>query len=247
MQPTERLPAKTDSTAAVPAASRTRRALQWAVVAFIALAGVTYSSWVLEFVLPIDADPTDTFLSQLAEEGAPYNWVFTTGDTVTGALLALAGIGGLFLFRPRRRWFTIGWAALTCFGLATIADAQWSLKPADPNSPRPDGGLFPQLHQVHALTSSVSVFAIFIAMVAFTVGAFKYRKWPVLRHTGLWILIVGSAVTAWMLIADNLPGDYGLGIAQRIQVGAMSLWLIALAVQIAVAERDSPTPVRVGW
>ncbi|QLY31232.1 DUF998 domain-containing protein [Nocardia huaxiensis] len=221
-----------------PAVSRTRHRLRLGVALLIAVAGIVYSSWVLEFVLPIDSDPTDTFLSQLAETGAPYRRVFVTGDTLCGALLFVAGIGGLLLF-SRRRYSTIAWTALACFGAATIADANWPLKEADPNAPAQNSGLFPQLHQVHALTSTLAVFSIFIAMVAFTVAAFKYRRWPILRHSGLWILIIGSLVTAWMLIADNLPGNYGLGIAQRIQVGAMSLWLLALAVQIFVAERHS--------
>ena len=59
-------------------------------------------------------------------------------------------------------------------------------------------------------------------------------------NNGLRIAAVVSALGAlltWMLIADNLPGNYALGIAQRIQVGSMSLWLIALAVQIWVAQR----------
>ncbi|MTE12106.1 DUF998 domain-containing protein [Nocardia aurantiaca] len=224
---------------------RWRRALRWFIAILIAVAGLGYSSWVLEFILPINSNPTNTFLSQLAEKGAPFRWVFSTGDTVSGSLLVVAGLGGLLLF-SRRLYSTIGWVALTCFGAATIADAQWPIVPEDPNRPKRyvDTGLFPQLHQIHALTSTLAVFSIYIAMIAFTVAAFKYRRWPILRHTGLWILIIGSAVTAWMLIADNLPGNYGLGIAQRIQVGAMSLWLVALAVQIVVAERDSGTPGR---
>lgn len=224
---------------------RWRRALRWFIAILIAVAGLGYSSWVLEFILPIQSNPTNTFLSQLAEKGAPFRWVFTTGDTVSGSLLVVAGLGGVLLF-SRRLYSTIGWVALACFGAATIADAQWPIVPDDPAAPKRyvDTGLFPQLHQIHALTSTLAVFSIYIAMIAFTVAAFKYRRWPILRHTGLWILIVGSVVTAWMLIADNLPGNYGLGIAQRIQVGAMSLWLVALAVQIVVAERDSGAPVR---
>ncbi|MEV0462249.1 DUF998 domain-containing protein [Nocardia tengchongensis] len=224
---------------------RWRRVLRWFIAILIAIAGLGYSSWVLEFILPIPSNPTNTFLSQLAEKGAPFRWVFTTGDTVSGSLLVVAGLGGVLLF-SRRRYSTIGWVALACFGAATIADAQWPIVPEDPDGPKRyvDTGLFPQLHQIHALTSTLAVFSIYIAMIAFTVAAFKYRRWPILRHTGLWILIVGSVVTAWMLIADNLPGNYGLGIAQRIQVGAMSLWLVALAVQIVVAERDSVVPAR---
>ncbi|NNH74130.1 DUF998 domain-containing protein [Nocardia uniformis] len=218
------------------AASRYRRILRGAVAVLIVVAGICYSSWLLEFVLPLEIDPTNSFLSQLDEPGAPYGWVFTTGDTVSGALLVVAGIGGLLLF-ARRRYSTVGWVALACFGAATIADAQAPLQPESAT----DSGLFPQLHQLHALTSSLAVFSIFIAMMAFTVAAFKYRRWPILRHSGLWILIIGSVVTAWMLIADNLSGDYGLGIAQRIQVTAMSLWLVALGVQVAVAERAGRT------
>ncbi|MEV6068495.1 DUF998 domain-containing protein [Nocardia sp. NPDC052001] len=220
-----------------PPTPRWRRVLRWCIAILIGLAGLGYSSWVLEFLLPIPSDPTNTFLSQLAEKGAPFRWVFTTGDTVSGTMLAVAGIGGLLLF-SRRRYSTIGWIALTCFGLSTIADAQWPIDPTVTHT-YSESGLVPQLHQIHALTSSLAVFSIYIAMIAFSVAAFKYKRWPILRHTGLWILIIGSVVTAWMLIADNLPGNYGLGIAQRIQVGAMSLWLVVLAVQIVLAERDS--------
>ncbi|MGV9666737.1 DUF998 domain-containing protein [Nocardia niigatensis] len=242
--PTEQKLAETVPTARV-LQPRWRRALRWFIAILIAVAGLGYSSWVLEFILPIDSNPTNTFLSQLAEKGAPFRWVFSTGDTISGSLLVVAGLAGLLLF-SRRLYSTIGWVALTCFGAATIADAQWPIVPEDPNARKRyvDTGLFPQLHQIHALTSTLAVFSIYIAMIAFTVAAFKYRRWPILRHTGLWILIVGSAVTAWMLIADNLPGNYGLGIAQRIQVGAMSLWLVALAVQIVVAERDSGPPAK---
>lgn len=226
-------PLEAENPSATP---RYRRILRWVVAVLIVIAGIGYSSWVLEFVLPLDIDPTNSFLSQLAEHGKPFNWVFTTGDTVSGSLLVLAAILGMLVF-ARRKYSNIGWIALGCFGASTIWDAQAPLKPeAESPTKYSDTGLFPQLHQLHALTSSLAVFSIFIAMVAFTVAAFKYRRWPILRHTGLWILIIGSVVTAWMLIADNLPGNYGLGIAQRIQVGAMSLWLVALGVQVGVAQ-----------
>ncbi|WP_084519899.1 DUF998 domain-containing protein [Nocardia mexicana] len=231
MTPDERARA---TTAARPE-RRWNRPLRWCVAVAIALAGVCYSSWVLEFVLPIGLDPVNSFLSQLDEEGRPYRWVFSTGDTLTGILALAAAAGGLFAF-SRRRLSTVGWVALGCFGASTIADARWPLQPCSADC---DKGLFPQLHQVHALTSTLAVTSIFVAMIAFSAAAFRYRRWPILQHSGLWILVVGSAATAWMLIADNLSGDYALGIAQRIQVASMSLWLIALAVQIGVADRVS--------
>ncbi|MCM6778517.1 DUF998 domain-containing protein [Nocardia sp. CDC159] len=228
-----------DATVAVlarpkPPARLRLRTLRWIIAALIALAGLCYSSWVLEFVLPVGLNPVTSFLSELDAQGRPYRWVFATADTVTGALAVLAAIGGLVAF-TRRPLSTVAWVALGCFGAATIADAQWPLRPcADCQA---DDGLFPQLRQVHALTSTLAVTSIFVAMIGFSVAAFRYRRWPILRHSGLWILVLGSVVTTWMLVADNLPGDYALGIAQRIQVGSMSLWLVALAVQIWVAER----------
>jgi len=213
------------------------RAVRRSIAMSIAVAGVCYSSWVLEFVLPIRVNPVRTFLSELDAGDRPYAWVFSAADTVTGVLALMAGVAGLYAF-SRRRLSTAGWAALTVFGASTIADARWPLHTCRPDPcPPPHDGLFPQLHQIHALTSTLAVTAIFVAMIAFSAAAFRYRSWPMLRHGGLWIVIFGSAVTTWMLIADNLPGNYALGIAQRIQIGAISLWLVALAVQIFVAER----------
>ena len=222
------------------------RAVRWGIAMAIAVAGICYSSWVLEFVLPLQANPVRSFLSELDAQGRADAWVFTAGDTITGSLALAAGVAGLVAF-ARRRLAMVGGVALACFGASTIADAQWPLHTCTPNPcPPEDDGMFPQLHQVHALTSSLAVMSIFVAMFAFSAAAFRYRRWPILRHSGLWILILGSGVTIWMMIADNLPGNYALGIAQRIQVGAMSLWLVALAVQIFVAERtvsgDEPAP-----
>ncbi|WP_084530454.1 DUF998 domain-containing protein [Nocardia miyunensis] len=213
------------------------RVVRWAIAVAIAVAGVCYSSWVLEFVLPLGANPVRSFLSELDARGRADAWVFTAGDTITGTFALVAGIAGLVAF-ARRRLSTVGWVALACFGASTIADAQWPLHTCTPDPcPPSDDGMFPQLHQIHALTSTLAVMSIFVAMIAFSAAAFRYRRWPILRHSGLWILILGSGVTTWMMIADNLPGNYALGIAQRIQVGSMSLWLVALAVQIFVAER----------
>jgi hypothetical membrane protein len=213
------------------------RVLRWCVAVAVALAGVCYSSWVLEFVLPIGLDPVNSFLSELDAQGRSYGWVFSTADTLTGILALCAAVGGIFEY-SWGKLSTAAWIALGCFGMSTIADAQLPLRTCRPDPcPRTDDGLFPQLHQVHALTSTLAVTSIFVAMIAFSAAAFRYRRWPVLRHSGLWILVLASAVTTWMLIADNLAGNYGLGIAQRIQIGSISLWLVALGVQLAVSAR----------
>ncbi|TSE00680.1 DUF998 domain-containing protein [Skermania sp. ID1734] len=205
-----------------------------AAAVLIAVAGICYSSWVLEFLLPIHLDATDSFLSELDAVGQPYRDVFSTGDTITGSIIVVAGAAMLLLL-PRRGWTTAGWIALIIFGASTIADANWPIgcipTPQHP-CPSEPSGLFPQLHHFHALTSSVAVNAIFVAMITFSIAAFRYRLFPVLRVIGLSLLILAAVTTAWMLIADNLSGDYQLGIAQRIQVGSMTLWLVALGVAV---------------
>ncbi|MEU7139352.1 DUF998 domain-containing protein [Nocardia sp. NPDC046473] len=209
------------------------------IAAAILIAGVCYSSWVLEFVLKIDVDPVNSFLSELDAEGKPYRAVFATADKIVGVMLIPAAIGGLLLF-PRRRFTTIGWVALFCFGAATIADVLLPLKDCTANDNACGGSseLFPQLHQPHALSSTIAVTSIAVATFAFSVAAFRYHRWRILREAGLVVLVVGSAATVWMLVADNLPGNYALGIAQRIQVGSMSLWLITLAAAVILEGRE---------
>ncbi|MEV0543924.1 DUF998 domain-containing protein [Nocardia salmonicida] len=208
----------------------------------IAIAGLCYSSWLLEFVLPIDTDPVNNFLSELDAEGKPYREVFGTADKVVGLLLIPAALGGLLVFR-RRRLTTIGWTALLCFGASTIADALLPLHDCDPGDSTcgGDSGLFPQLHQPHALTSTLAVTSIAVAAFAFSAAAYRYHRWRILREFGLAVLILGSAATIWMMVADNLSGSYALGIAQRIQVGTMSLWLLALATAVLIEAREWTT------
>ncbi|MFG1768815.1 DUF998 domain-containing protein [Nocardia salmonicida] len=208
----------------------------------IAVAGLCYSSWLLEFVLPIDTDPVNDFLSELDAEGKPYREVFGTADKVVGLLLIPAALGGLLVFR-RRRLTTIGWTALLCFGASTIADALLPLHDCAPgdSSCGGDSGLFPQLHQPHALTSTLAVTSIAVAAFAFSAAAYRYHRWRILREFGVAVLILGSAATIWMMVADNLSGSYALGIAQRIQVGTMSLWLLALATAVLLEAREWTT------
>lgn len=141
------------------------------------LAGLLYSAWVAEFFLDTGLDPTTSFLSELDARDQPYREFFSTADVVTGSLMVFAAILG-FLATPRRRLVVTGWVASGIFGIATIADAKLPLECVaadDPSCPIEPSGLFPQLHHLHALTSTIAVFAIFTVMVAFTLAAFPLR------------------------------------------------------------------------
>ncbi|GGK69500.1 DUF998 domain-containing protein [Nocardia camponoti] len=225
----------------VAANGRAARVLAPVIACAVVGAGFCYSAWVLEFVLPVNTDPVNTFLSELDAEGKPYRDVFASADKLTGLLLIPAALCGLLVF-PRRRFTTVGWVALMAFGAATIADAMLPLHDCDPAVENcSTSELFPQLHQPHAFTSSLAVTSIAVAAFAFSVAAFRYHRWRILREFGVVVLVVGLSATIWMLIADNLTGNYALGIAQRIQVGAMSAWLVTLGVAVLIEGRKQTT------
>lgn len=210
-------------------------------------AGVCYSSWLLEFVVYTGLDPIHSFLSELEAPDRPYRAWFENGDVVTGSLCILAALVGI-VGLPRRRLSTTGWIAILAFGAATIADSQATVgcvpTPMHPCADQPSG-LLPQLHHLHALTSTLAVTAIFVAMVAWTVAARRYRRWLLLRTLGLALLLLIAGTTLWMAIADNLNSDGWLGVAQRIQVGGMSLWLVTLGVAIGIEPVENSSGDRV--
>ena len=204
--------------------------------ALLAVAAVTYSSWVLEFVLPTGLSPTESFLSELEGYGQPFRSVFSTADKIAGLSALVAAVLGWMSYAHRRSaMMSAGWISLGVFGTWTIADACAPVgcfaRPGA-HCPTPYHGMFAQLHSLHALTSTVSVNAIFVAMIALTVVA-RQMNWNAVRRPGMAILAVTSLATAWMLVADNLPHDFALGWAQRVQVGGMSLWLLILAVAVS--------------
>lgn len=200
----------------------------------IVVAGLCYSSWVLEFAWADSLDPMRSFLSELDAANRPHREIYVVGDVTTGICALVAA---LLLLVPRRlfrgRTATTAVLALAVFGAATIADALLPIEcipGVDAGCPREPSGLLPQLHHIHALTSTVAVFAIFTVMIAAGVSALRITPegsvWPALRRIGNAVLVVIALATVWMLVADNLTGDYRLGLAQRIQVGGMSLWLV---------------------
>lgn len=218
------------------------RAAHVLLAVLLVLAGVLYSAWVAEFVLDTGLDPTRSFLSELDARDQPFRTFFSTADVVTGSLMLLAAALGAAI-TPSRRWIVTGWVAAGIFGAATVADAKLPLECVaadDPSCPVEPSGLFPQLHHLHALTSTIAVFAIFAVMVAFTLAAFRYRIFPPLRTVGPVVATVAALATAWLMIADNLPGEYGLGIAQRIQVGGMSAYLVVLGCALRLDTCRSP-------
>lgn len=200
------------------------------------LAGICYSSWILDYFFHSGLDPMRSFLSELDSGHMPHRHVYTTGDVLTGIFSILAAVGLLFPPRLVRNKFSITAAvAIAAFGASTIADALMPIEclaGRDPGCPDQSRGLLPQLQHVHAMTSSLAVISIFTAMVAASIAAWRVRDWDTLRYGGGLVFAIVVLATVWMLAADRLSGDYRLGLAQRIQVGGMSVWLIFWGISI---------------
>src|SRR5262245_63646942 len=97
-----------------------------------ALAGVTYASWVLQFVVNPELDPVNGYVSELSASDQPFHYLFAAGDFLCGVLTITVGWAVLRALRPRG-WALTGWLALVVFGACSIADSIFAMDCA-PNS-----------------------------------------------------------------------------------------------------------------
>ncbi|MGL4306398.1 MAG: DUF998 domain-containing protein [Mycobacteriaceae bacterium] len=206
---------------------------------FMFAIGISYSSWVLEWALNPTLDPTTSFLSELAAPGQPYNNLFEYADTFTGSLTVCIATAGLLWFSGTALKI-FSWIALNLFGAATIADSLVPLTCIS-SCATENSGFLPQLHQTHALTSTAAVLSIFAAIGGFTILAARNHLFPQLHYSRITILTILIASTLWLSIADNLERPLAvnlyLGVIQRIEVSAISLWLTLFGVSAYLEYR----------
>ncbi|MEU5916784.1 DUF998 domain-containing protein [Streptomyces sp. NPDC047141] len=147
---------------------------------------------------------------------------------------------------PRRRpWLLTGWAALAVFGAATAVDSRLPLSCAPTADPacaaRETAGLVPATHTAHAVSSGLAMTGALVALVALTVAARRYGRWPALARTGPVLVVLELAATAWTLAAvaafEAGRGIWSLGAGQRLQVLLVAVWLAVLAVSLLREER----------
>ncbi|GHF62376.1 hypothetical protein GCM10018790_45500 [Kitasatospora xanthocidica] len=238
----------------MPSPQPGRRTGRTTVAALLLLSAVAYTAWVLEVVLSTGLDPVQAYISELAAEDQPLGGLFRATDLVAGlCLLAAAGAAlgtGLaagWADRLRhRRWALVGWSALALFGAATAADSRLPLS-CTPTSDemcaaRETAGLVPATHTAHAVTSSLAMAGALTALVALTVAARRYGRWPPVRRFGPWLLGAELLATGWSLAAIAAfqagHGHWALGAGQRLQVLLVALWLAVLALGVARSDRE---------
>ncbi|CAM3811993.1 hypothetical protein GCM10009799_07240 [Nocardiopsis rhodophaea] len=219
-------PAETTSAAPVGrAAARVGR------IAAIATA-VSYSAWLVEFVLPTGIDPGLSFVSELSAADAPFGALFRATDRVSGVLAIVCALAGL-AWGSRGRWSRVLWLGLLLFGGATFADTILTMDcmvSADAVcAAKERAGELSAAHTAHSYSSSVSGTAGLVGA-----GALALHQRGSRAAGPVWALFATqlaamAAVLVLLAIGGGQPVD-GLGIAQRVQIGAVAAWLVAVGV-----------------
>lgn len=209
-------------------------------VAAIAVAGVAYSAWFLQFFLNPALDAGNGYVSELSATDQPYHDLFAGIDLLSGALAA--GVAGLLLLRVRPRgWALTGWSALALFGAFSIVDSLSAMDCA-PNSDttcalRERAGTVSVAHELHSVTSALVVVCGIVSLVALAVAA-RRRGGVIVRWS--WPILVVETTTAVATLPLMYVGVF-LGVMERIQVTVISLWLFVIAGELYAARRRAVT------
>ncbi|MGN9779994.1 alpha/beta fold hydrolase [Nonomuraea sp. ZG12] len=202
-----------------------RRLYVLAASAFIASA-VLYCAWITgQFTTPA-VDRAHGYVGELAARDQPWTRLFRASDVLSG-LACLAGVA--MVPRIEREW--PGWLALAAFGLLTVAGGAFPLDCAALSAPACSLGPVSLSHHVHIVTGVLATAAVLTAMVLLG-GRWRTRvAWLVTGLTGLLTVLSVAAVAAGQLA----------GLAQRLQVTLIAVWLVYVALRLLV--RDAPTLV----
>lgn len=225
-----------------PPAAGARRGARTAVAVLLALGALAYTTWALEAFLPTGLSPLRSYVSELAAEDQPYGTFFRSLDFGAGVLVCAGAVLALLrrvrpagLSRGLARLTALGWTGVAVFGAATAADSRLPLSCAPTADAacvaRERAGLVPAAHSAHAVSSSVAVAGALVGMVLLTVVVRRAGA----RAGGLLTLLLGVelAATVWTLAAvaafDAGRGTWGLGVAQRLQLLTIAVWLVVVA------------------
>ncbi|MEU5882725.1 DUF998 domain-containing protein [Spirillospora sp. NPDC047279] len=214
-------------------------------VALAAIAGITYSTFLLEHFLSPDLDVINGYVSELSAVDQPFHQIYSAGDFVTGVLSIVVAVTCLLTLR-RRPWSALGWSFLGLFGVCAIGDAVFPLDCAPSLETwcalreRSENVSFS--HQFHAVTSSMVIVFGVSALLTLSIAARRYGWWPVLARWG-WRLAVAETAFALSTVLAMLLGQW-LGIIQRVQISVLVLGLFTIAWALhddrRRARRDAP-------
>jgi hypothetical protein len=215
--------------------SDARVAARWeagAVAGCCVGAAVLYSLWLLGPWINPDLDGLNGYVSEFAARDQPGSRLFRFGDGLAGLLAAAAAVAGI-----RSGGGAVGWSGLLVFGVATGLDG--ALTPMTCASYVDSGcavrelvGALPATHAVHEVTSSVAALGMLVAMG----GLARAGIGPRARWGWTWCALTGLATVTTL---GALWIGAGAGVTQRVQLGLIATWLIAVAVNHARRTRSA--------
>lgn len=204
-----------------------RRAAVW----LLAAAAIVYNDWLLQFAVPTGLSQSDSYVSETFAANQPYRVPFSSEELACAMIIVVAALCAGRVARPG--FAAAGWAAITGFGVFSVADVLLPMRCA----PSVDPGCTESLP--HITTSGLVHFALFASMALFIVAARQDAAGlPLVRRWGPWLLPVSMAA-AISSVGPFFGYPGGQGIAQRIHLVTVGLWFILLAV---VLSRARPGP-----
>lgn len=236
--------------------ARRRRAL----TVLLVVGAVAYAAWLAEFLLPTGLPPLRAYVSELAARGRPYSAFFRATDLVAATVLAAWAIGDLWLNPRARLSQRRSHLLLLVFALGTAADALSPMPCAPTLSPGCEAARGSAMAGVLHEVTSVAASASFLALV--WVGVWMVLRRPrdgrAVPHASarLKVAVLGLAVgytgaTLWTTVEIARHELWGtpvrrllIGLAQRIQLSVMSIWLMLQAFRVWRVTQPQVSPGR---
>ncbi|MFJ9854824.1 DUF998 domain-containing protein [Streptomyces sp. NPDC101150] len=188
-------------------------------------AAFLYNDWLLQFLVPTGLPQADSYVSETFAADQPYRLLFSAVElTCVGAVIVGAGLAARSA--PRGPALA-GWGAVIAFGAFSVLDVLLPMGCA----PSVERGCPPDNIQ-HTTTSGLVEFALFASMAMFGLAARRPGTAPasVAGRSVPWLLPVSMAL-AIATIGPYLGHPGGQGIAQRIHLVTIGVWLLLLAAE----------------
>ncbi|MCO6011192.1 DUF998 domain-containing protein [Actinoallomurus purpureus] len=211
-----------------------------------AVAGIVYSSWVLQFLINPHLDAVNGYVSELSATDQPYHGFFSGCDFLAGAVSIAVAALVVRRFRPRG-WALGGWLALLLFGAFSIGDSLLAMDCAPNSDPtcalRERAGTVSFAHEFHSVTSTLVVMSGIVSLIALTIAARRYGRWPVLARWSWPVMVVET--TAALATLPLMYFGLALGVMERIQVTVISVWLFVIATELYTGRRRARAAGRI--
>lgn len=206
--------------------SRGVRAARFLAVTLMVVAGLSYSGWVLQLVLPAgDVSPIHSHISELAADGQPYQQLFRTTDLIASVAFLLM-VPLLLRLVPAQTWPRLSVATIGVFGVNLLIGAMFTLDCAPSVvaacRERLLNGDFSGEQLVHLVSSAVTVLLYFIS------SACAGQWWPhgAWRNTAWSALGIVVVTTAGITVLEFAADGRFVGILGRFQQLTMAGLLV---------------------